>query len=145
MPNSPSFVEVLKQQPHCKPKPCKTYRELPISQFPQGKTCFDYRGALFSLQGPCSHYRVSLYFPVLPCMGLQCGIVKITTLDLLPFNEVWKIISPSYTSLFTFTLSCTPLPTWYVTKAFYIRFAISIDLSVVGTSRFGGLNQANDE
>ena len=55
---------------HCKPKPCKAYRELPVSQFPQGKTCFHYRGTLFSLQGPCFHYRV---FPVLPCKGLQWG------------------------------------------------------------------------
>ena len=37
-------------QKHCKPKPCKAYRELPVSQFSQGKTCFTYRE-------PCSHCR----------------------------------------------------------------------------------------
>ena len=37
---------------HC--KPCKTHRELPVSQFPQGKTCFHHRKPLFSLQVfPC--------------------------------------------------------------------------------------------
>ena len=57
---------------HCKPKPCKAYRELPVSQFSQGKPCFHYRE-------PCSHCRdpvfiteISLGNPVLPCMGLQC-------------------------------------------------------------------------
>ena len=43
---------------HCK---------LPVSQFPQGKTCSHYRGTLFSLQGPCFHYRD---FPVFPCTYL---------------------------------------------------------------------------
>ena len=52
---------------HCKPKPCKAYRELPVSQFSQGKTCFHYREPLFSLQGPCFHYRD---FPVNPCTSL---------------------------------------------------------------------------
>ena len=57
---------------HCKPKPCKAYRELPVSQFSQGKTCFHYRE-------PCSHYRdpvvitgISLQNSVLPCTRLQC-------------------------------------------------------------------------
>ena len=53
--------------PHCKPKPCKAYRELPVSQFSQGKTCFHYREPLFSLQGPCFHYRD---FPANPCTSL---------------------------------------------------------------------------
>ena len=52
---------------HCKPKPCIAQRELPVSQFPQGKTCFHYREPLFSLQGPCFHYRD---FPVNPCTSL---------------------------------------------------------------------------
>ena len=52
---------------HCKPKPCKAYRELPVSQFPQGKPCIHYREPLFSLQGPCFHYRD---FPVNPCTSL---------------------------------------------------------------------------
>ena len=52
---------------HCKPKPCIAHRELPVSQFPQGKTCFHYREPLFSLQGPCFHYRD---FPVNPCTSL---------------------------------------------------------------------------
>ena len=34
---------------HCKPKPCKAYRELPISQFSQGKTCFQHRDILVNL------------------------------------------------------------------------------------------------
>ena len=29
------FVSI--SQVHCKPKPCKAYRELPVSQFSQGK------------------------------------------------------------------------------------------------------------
>ena len=56
----------------CKPKPCKAYRELSLSQFSQGKPCFHYRE-------PCSHCRdpvfitgISLQNPVLPCTGLQC-------------------------------------------------------------------------
>ena len=50
----------------------KVYRELPVSQFSKGKTCFHYRK-------PCSHCRdpvfitgISLQNPVLPCTGLQC-------------------------------------------------------------------------
>ena len=57
---------------HCKPKPCKAYREFPVSQFPQGKPAF-------ITWEPCSHCRFpvlitgfSLYFPVLSCKGLQC-------------------------------------------------------------------------
>ena len=42
---------------HCKPKPCKAHRELPVSQFPQENICFHYRESLFSLQGSCIHYR----------------------------------------------------------------------------------------
>ena len=52
---------------HCKPKPCIAHRELPVSQFPKGKTCFHYREPLFSLQGPCFHYRD---FPVNHCTSL---------------------------------------------------------------------------
>ena len=52
---------------HCKPKPCKAHREFPVSQFPQGETCFHYREPLISLQGPCFHYRD---FPVNPCTSL---------------------------------------------------------------------------
>ena len=52
---------------HCKPKPCKAYRELPVSQLPQGKPCFHYREPLFSLQGPCFHCRD---FPVNPFTSL---------------------------------------------------------------------------
>ena len=39
---------------HCKPKPCKAHREIPVSQFPQGKTFFHYRAPLISFQGPCT-------------------------------------------------------------------------------------------
>ena len=52
---------------HCKPKTCKAYRELPVSQFSQGKPCFHYREPLFTLQGPCFHCRD---FPVNPCTSL---------------------------------------------------------------------------
>ena len=38
-----------------------------VSQFPQGKTYFHYREPLFSLQGPCFHYKD---FPVNPCTSL---------------------------------------------------------------------------
>ena len=44
--------DLPKKSPHCKPKPCIAHRELPVSQFSQGKTCFHYREPLFSLQGP---------------------------------------------------------------------------------------------
>ena len=57
----------MKLHLHCKPKPCIAHRELPVSQFPQGKTCFHYREPLFSLQGPCFHYRD---FFVNPCTSL---------------------------------------------------------------------------
>jgi hypothetical protein len=52
---------------HCKTKPCKAYRELPVSQFSQGKTFFHYRESLFSLQGSCFHCKD---FPVNPCTSL---------------------------------------------------------------------------
>ena len=52
---------------HCKPEPCRAHRELPVSQLPQGKTCFHYREPLFSLQGTCFHYKG---FPVNPCTSL---------------------------------------------------------------------------
>ena len=42
-------------------------QEISVSQFPQGKTCIRYREPLFSLQGPCFHYRD---FPVFPCTSL---------------------------------------------------------------------------
>ena len=66
-PNLQPNISATSEQPHCKPKPCKAYRELPVSQFSQGKTCFHYREPLFSLQGPCFHYRD---FPVNPCTSL---------------------------------------------------------------------------
>ena len=37
------FYDLTKDSIHCKPKPCKAHRELPVSQFSQGKTCFHYR------------------------------------------------------------------------------------------------------
>ena len=43
-------LHIFQPMAHCKPKPCKAYRELPVSQFSQGKTCFRYRK-------PCSHCR----------------------------------------------------------------------------------------
>jgi hypothetical protein len=61
---SKASTYVLGRWEHCKPKPYKAYRELPVSQFTQGKTCFHYREPLFSLQGfPCK----PLYFPVRDC------------------------------------------------------------------------------
>ena len=39
----------------------------PVSQFPQRKTCFHYREPLFSMQGPCFHYRG---FPLNACTSL---------------------------------------------------------------------------
>ena len=45
---------------HCKPKPCRAYRELPVSQFSQGKPCFHYREPLFSLQGSVFITGISL-------------------------------------------------------------------------------------
>ena len=59
---------------HCKPKPCIAHRKLPVSQFPQEKTCFHYRGPLFSLEGPCFHYRD---FPVNPCTSLLLTVLGI--------------------------------------------------------------------
>ena len=60
-------IYIILLKTHCKAKPCKAYREHPVSQFSQGKTCFHYREPLFSLQGPCFHYRD---FPVNPCTSL---------------------------------------------------------------------------
>ena len=68
-------ILVQSQGQHCKPKSCIAHRELPLSQFPQGKTCFHYREPLFSLQGPCFHYRD---FPVNPlCAGLVILVWKL--------------------------------------------------------------------
>ena len=41
---------------HCNPVQGRN-RVFPVNFFSQGKTCFHYRGTLFSLQGPCFHYR----------------------------------------------------------------------------------------
>ena len=57
---------------HCKPKPCKAYRELPVSQFSLGKTCFHYREPCSHCRDPVFITRISLQNPVLPYMGLQC-------------------------------------------------------------------------
>ena len=56
---------------HCKPKPCRAYRELPVSQFSQGKTCFHYREPCFHCRDPVFITGISLQTPVLPCTGLQ--------------------------------------------------------------------------
>ena len=58
---------------HCKPKPCKAYRKLPVSQFSQEKNLFSIQGTLFSLQGSCFHYRE---FPVYPCIFLYAIAVS---------------------------------------------------------------------
>ena len=70
---------------HCKPKPCIAHRELPVSQFPQGKTCFHYREPLFSLQGPCFYYRD---FPVNPCTSLLGIAVHIYKLNSIYTNPI---------------------------------------------------------
>ena len=49
----------------------------PCKSIPTGKTCFHYRGTLFSLQGPFFHYRVFpvfpfKYFPVRNCSVVFC-------------------------------------------------------------------------
>ena len=82
---------------HCKPKPCKAYRELPVSQFSQGKTCFQYReplapvliaGSLFSLQGfPCK----PLYFPVRDCSVGNMKILDVSSMLKLKKNKKNKI------------------------------------------------------
>ena len=74
------------KKPHCKPKPCKAYRELPVSQFSQGKTCFHYRVPLFSLQGPCFHYTD---FPVNPCTTLLGIAVYCTTYKVIAVKELY--------------------------------------------------------
>ena len=57
---------------HCKPKPCQAYRELPVSQFSQGKPCFHYREPCSHCRDPVSITGIFLKNPVLPCMGLHC-------------------------------------------------------------------------
>ena len=57
---------------HCKPKPCKAYREFPVSQFSQGKPCFHYREPCSHCRDPVSITGIFLKNPVLPCMGLHC-------------------------------------------------------------------------
>ena len=64
---------------HCTPKPCKAYRELPVSQFSQGITCFHYRK-------PCSHCKDPVLItgtPVLPYTGLQCKLLATTYIALV--------------------------------------------------------------
>ena len=48
-----------RHSPHCKPKPCKAYRELPVSQFSQGKPGFHYRD--FPVKPCTSLYRITVY------------------------------------------------------------------------------------
>ena len=50
----------------CRHKPCKAYRELPVSHFSQGKKK-SLQGTLCSLQGSCFHYWD---FPEKPCISL---------------------------------------------------------------------------
>ena len=60
---------------HYKPKPCKAHRKLPVSQLPQGKTCFHYREPLFSKQDPCFYYG---HFPVNLCTCVRdCSVVPL--------------------------------------------------------------------
>ena len=62
-----SFLVAL--QSHTRPVQGQN-RVFPVYSFSQGKTCFHYRGTLFSLQGPCFHYRE---FPVRKCtQGKPC-------------------------------------------------------------------------
>ena len=78
---------------NCKLKPWKAHKELPVSQFLQGKPCFHYRKPLFSLQGtpvliegslfslqgfPCK----PLYFPVRDCRVARTKIGSGMTLPL---------------------------------------------------------------
>ncbi len=59
---------------HCKPKPFKAYRELPVSRIPQGNPYFHYREPLFSLQVPVFITGISckpLYFPVKDCSVVE--------------------------------------------------------------------------
>ena len=65
------------------PIECRAYRELPVSQFSQGKTCFHntgnpvlIAGILFSLQG---FPRKPLYIPVQDCSARNKGLI--TDLD----------------------------------------------------------------
>ena len=71
---------------HCKPKPCIAHREPPVSQFQQGKSCFNYRVPLFSLQGPCFHYT---NFPVNPCTTLLGIAVYCTTYKVIAVKELY--------------------------------------------------------
>ena len=89
-PNLQPNISATSEQPHCKPKPCKAYRELPVSQFSQGKTCFHYRE-------PCSHCRdpvfitgISLQNPVLPCTGLQ--YISNLMISVMPCNQGIEMI-----------------------------------------------------
>ena len=61
--------------PHCKAKPCKAYRELPISQLSQGKTCYQCRDHV-------SITEISLQNPAHPGTGLHCSSHFCLTLDL---------------------------------------------------------------
>ena len=74
---------------HCKPKPCKAYRELPVSFF-TGKNLFSLQGtpvliagSLFSIQGfPCK----PLYFPVRDCSAYISSIcfILIIVISIIP-------------------------------------------------------------
>ena len=79
-------------------------RGFPVKFSTQGKTCFHYREPMFSLQGPCIHYRE---FPVRittqgnPCSHYRecvCSSVgpKAKAEDLRPTATVAKVWSHSY-------------------------------------------------
>ena len=58
---------------HCKAKPYKAYRELPVSQFPsQAKTYFHSREPCSHCRNPVFNSGISLQNPVHPCTGGQC-------------------------------------------------------------------------
>ena len=69
---------------HCKPKPCKAHRELPVSQFPLGITCFHYRD-----------------FPVNPCTSLLGIAVRENPVFITGMGLQWNYrIALNYEILF---------------------------------------------
>ena len=93
--------------PHCNPVQGQN-RVFPVKFFSQGKTCFHYREPLFSLQGPCFHYRD---FPVRkstqgkPCFHYREWVCSADS-DLAVSWHLNSEISSNLKHLETLILSC---------------------------------------
>ena len=94
---------------HCKPKPCKAYRKLPVSQFSQGKTCSHCMDPFFITHGfPCKHLYFSVwdwknkpneFSEALICTFVYLALVRDYNNKLLTNLTKWSVYLPHWKRL----------------------------------------------